>query len=276
MEETKNKHRALEVLLVVLILILLLLFGYWGVHTYIEYRLDQQQNDYESGQEFNPTPDEDKKEDEPSNDPNDNNGESQTPDDNLGTSGGGNNGGGSSSSGGNNGGGSNSGSGNNGGGSNSGGGNNGGGSTPPEVPVIPTLTTFSLGDFEQNTVKISQSKNQIDLTGSMNEKLPLKDQGIYSGYYVQFRITAPRAFTEAELAKMYITLPYSGNTYTQAKHNVIDGKDSEGRAYFYLTQEFTNGKVISLQIDWGDGNKMNYYINFNIETVPTTSSTGTI
>lgn len=135
-------------------------------------------------------------------------------------------------------------------------GNNQGGGTVP-VPR-PTIATVSRGTGETSNVTVSQNGTNIVVRGQMAAKAPLPNQGIYTGYYVQFHFLAPATYTAAELANSYVSSPYSGAVY----HNFIDGY-TNGKPYFHYTQEFTTGRTIQLKVNWGIG-EVTYTIRFEV------------
>lgn len=158
-------------------------------------------------------------------------------------------------SGGTNGGNGSSNNGSNSGNSGSSGNNQGGGFVP--VPR-PTIATVSRGTGETSNVTITQNGTNIVVRGQMAAKAPLPNQGIYTGYYVQFHFLAPATYSADELANSYVSSPYSGAVY----HNFIDGY-TNGKPYFHFTQEFTTGRTIQLKVNWGIG-EVTYTIRFEV------------
>lgn len=147
------------------------------------------------------------------------------------------------------------------GGSGSGNQNTSGGSiTKPEQPVVP-IATFRLSDGEANTVSLNQASRSTNVVfrGKLAARPPMPSNGINTGYYVQFMVIAPKAYSQDTLANMSVS------TLSAHYGKLVDGY-IDGKPYFYMTQEFIHGTKSKLTINWGDGYEVTYALTFLVET----------
>lgn len=146
--------------------------------------------------------------------------------------------------------------------------------TNPTTPVIPPAPKPTESTFSVNTpvaegtdgtkVNVSKTGNKITLSGTMKEQPAIP--GLNTGSYVTLRIVAPRSFTSSELSKMSVIKKEYNTVLTQAKDNIIIGT-VDGKPYFELLQEFMEGDIYTLVIDWGDGVSMEYVIECNVKVI---------
>lgn len=139
--------------------------------------------------------------------------------------------------------------------------NNSGTTVPTPAPVLP-IAHFRLVGWEQSSVTIAQASQSttVIFRGQLYGKAPIPSEGIHTGYYIQFMAISPIAYSSDTLNHMHITT--ATNEYDKQIDGYVDGKP-----FFYITQEFKNGMVTPITINWGDGIQVTYTLSFQVETI---------